>query len=67
MGMSLVVKQFDGVWKVKGSADPDSNYQSPIPANGYDINGVPKPFTAGDYVDFLFRKYSISTIQILGE
>jgi len=62
MGMSLVVKKIDGVWMSKGSADHDSNYQLPIPTNH-----MGKSFSAGDYVDFLFKRYSISTIQILGE
>ena len=67
MGMSLVVKEIGGVWMVKGSADPDSNYQSlrsktfliPLPED--------MTFSPGDFVDLLLLRYPNSTIQILGE
>jgi hypothetical protein len=58
MAMSLVVKQIDGVWMVKGSADLDRDYQTLFKV---------VPTSAGDFIDILLRKYPGATIQILGE
>ena len=56
--MFLVVKQIDGLWKVKGQADLDRDYQTLFKV---------VPTSAGDFIDILLRKYPGSTIQILGE
>jgi len=55
--MFLVVKQIEGLWKVKGHADLDRDYQCLV--------GL---FTsAGGYIDALLQRFPGSTIQILGD
>jgi len=58
--MSLVVKQIDGVWMVKGSADLDRDYQTLL-------GSAKMAQSAGGFIDILLRKYPGATIQILGE